>query len=311
MRFRRMPACLLLLAPLPALAWGPTGHRVVAEVAQRHLDPQAAARVGRILGARTLADVANWPDELREDPGYDKYKPLHYATVPDGETYAQSAKDPCGDVVAAIRALAAFLRTGDRAHLRAVPALDDQAEDPAGKCNLKPTPSIDEERALALLVHMVGDIHQPLHVGGTDRGGNVVQVDWMGAARVNLHAVWDEELIEHEQFSYSEYAQYLDRIFAEPPADWFASDAAEWAEESASLRPALYRFPDEPRPPPASKAAGGASLAELRPQLSTAGPVLVSWGYIGAQRATLRRQLAKGGLRLARLLNATFAATAP
>ena len=95
----------VMLAP-SAHAWGPTGHRVVAEIAQRHLTPVAQARVSRILGSRSLADVANWPDELRSDPRFDKYKPLHYATVPDGvASYRDAVKDPCGDVVVAIDAL--------------------------------------------------------------------------------------------------------------------------------------------------------------------------------------------------------------
>ena len=74
------------------LAWGPTGHRVVAEVAQRHLSPAARERVTRLLAGRSLADVVNWPDELRSDPRFDKYKPLHFATVPNGVTSAQVAR---------------------------------------------------------------------------------------------------------------------------------------------------------------------------------------------------------------------------
>jgi hypothetical protein len=78
----KLVATLLLpTMPLSANAWGPTGHRVVAEIAQRHLTPAAQARVSTLLDGRTLADVANWPDDLRSDPRFDKYKLLHYATV--------------------------------------------------------------------------------------------------------------------------------------------------------------------------------------------------------------------------------------
>src|SRR6188474_2278001 len=97
----KVVATLLLLTLTPsAQAWGPTGHRVVAEIAQRHLTPAAQEAVSRILGGRTLADVANWPDELRSDPRFDKYKPLHFATVKNGvASYRDSEKAPCGDLV--------------------------------------------------------------------------------------------------------------------------------------------------------------------------------------------------------------------
>ena len=83
---------LLLTLPSSAFAWGPTGHRVVAEIAQRHLTPAAQAKVSKLLDGRTLADVANWPDELRSDPRFDKYRPIHFATVKDGLTSYRDAE---------------------------------------------------------------------------------------------------------------------------------------------------------------------------------------------------------------------------
>ena len=100
---------LLLTLPTSAFAWGPTGHRVVAAIAQRHLTPTAQNKVSQLLDGRTLADVVNWPDELRSDPRFDKYRPLHYATVKDGLTsYRDADKAPCGDVVVAIDAFTTF-----------------------------------------------------------------------------------------------------------------------------------------------------------------------------------------------------------
>lgn len=102
----------LMLIP-SARAWGPTGHRVVAEIAQRHLTPAAQAKVSAILGDRSLADFANWPDELRSDTRFDRYKPLHFATVPDGvPSYRDANKAPCGDLVVAIDALIAGMTAG-------------------------------------------------------------------------------------------------------------------------------------------------------------------------------------------------------
>ena len=94
---------LVLTLPTSTSAWGPTGHRVVAEIAQRHLTPAAQAKVASLLDGRTMADVANWPDDLRSDPRFDKYKPLHFATVKNGiASYRDSEKARCGDLVVAI-----------------------------------------------------------------------------------------------------------------------------------------------------------------------------------------------------------------
>ena len=153
MKNRCLLVVLLAIAFAPhSLAWGPTGHRVVAEIAQRHLLPAARDSVGRLLGGRSLADVVNWPDELRSDPRFDKYKPLHFATVPDGvNSYRDAKKDKCGDLVVAIAALSNFLRTGARDDLFAVKALTDKSDGTAkGACNPRETDPISPDTALRL-----------------------------------------------------------------------------------------------------------------------------------------------------------------
>jgi hypothetical protein len=273
-------------------AWGPTGHRVVAEIAQRHLTPAAQAKVSRILGGRSLADVANWPDELRSDPRFDKYKPLHFATVPDGvASYRDAKKAPCGDIVAAIDALAAFLRTGSREALYSVKALSDKSDSTGnGACDPQETDPISSDTALRFLVHLMGDLHQPLHVGGTDLGGNRVSVDWMDRWKTNLHSVWDDEMVDFERFDYKEYARFLDRASEADAARWLTGDTISYADEAIAMRSKLYLFPDDPGTP----AAGTPPVHKI------------SYKYIGAQRDRMREQLLKGGLRLAALLNAIF-----
>ena len=281
-------AALLLANLTPtAQAWGPTGHRVVAEIAQRHLTPAARIKVSKLLGGRTLADVANWPDELRSDPRFDKYKPLHYATVPDGvASYRDAQKDPCGDVVLAIDALAAFLRTGQRTDLFSVKALTDKSDGTGkGACNPQETDPITPDTALRFLVHFVGDIHQPLHVGGTDLGGNRVEIDWMGRWKTNLHSTWDDEMVDYERFDYTEYARFLDRASQADVARWQNGDTISWADEAVAMRPQLYIFPDDSGTPSVHK---------------------ISYKYTGAQRDRMRQQLLKGGIRLAGVLNKIF-----
>ena len=160
---QRWPLIVLLamtFAPR-TFAWGPTGHRVVAEIAQRHLTPAARERVARQLGGYSLADVANWPDELRAEKRFDKYKRLHFATVPDGiKSYRDSKRDVCGDLVSAIVALSSYLRTGAREELFAVKALADKSDGKAaGACNPEETDPISPDTALRLFVHFMGDLH--------------------------------------------------------------------------------------------------------------------------------------------------------
>ena len=277
---------LLTLAP-SAYAWGPTGHRVVAEIAQRHLTPAAQAKVSRLLDGRTLADVANWPDDLRSDPRFDKYKLLHFATVKEGlGSYRDAEKARCGDLVVAIDAFTAFLRTGSRETLYAVKALSDKTDGTGhGACNPQETEPISPATALSFLVHLMGDLHQPLHVGGTDQGGNLVSVNWMDRWSTNLHSVWDEEMVDFERLSYTEYARFLDHASEADTKRWQTGNTISYADEAVAMRPKLYVFPDD---------SGETAVHKI------------SYKYIGAQRDRMREQLLKGGVRLANVLNAIF-----
>jgi len=284
-----MLATLVLLSLAPsANAWGPTGHRVIAEIAQRHLTPAARRKVFRLLGGRTLADVANWPDELRSDPRFDKYKVLHFATVPNGvASYRNSEKAPCGDLVVAIDAFTAFLRTGKRSALYSVKALTDKSDGSGkGACNPQETEAITPDTALRFLVHLMGDLHQPLHVGGTDLGGNKVDVEWMDRWKTNLHSTWDDEMVDYERLDYIQYARFLDRASKADAARWVTGNTISYADEAVAMRAQLYVFPDDPSTP-----------ADVH---------RISYNYIGAQRDRMRQQLLKGGLRLAKVLNQIF-----
>ena len=284
----KVVATLLLLNLTPsAYAWGPTGHRVVAEIAQRHLTPAAQAKVSSILDGRTLAEVANWPDDLRSDPRFDKYKPLHFATVKDGLTsYRDSEKARCGDLVVAIDAFAAFLRTGSRESLYAVKALSDKTDGTGqSACNPQETDPISQAAALSFLVHLMGDLHQPLHVGGLDLGGNKVSVSWMNRWKSNLHSVWDDEMVDFERLDYKEFARFLDRASEADAKRWVTGDTISFADEAVAMRSKLYVFPDDVGKP------------EVH---------LISYKYTGAHRERMREQLLKGGLRLAHVLNSIF-----
>ncbi|MEZ5953453.1 MAG: S1/P1 nuclease [Hyphomonas sp.] len=248
---------LACAAASPAFAWGKTGHRVVAEIADRYLTDEAAAAVKDILGPEGMAEAADWPDFMRSDPSdfwRSEANPWHYVTVPEGQHYHEVGAPPEGD---AMTALAKF---------RAI------AADPAASLE-------DRQLALRFIIHIVGDLHQPLHAGnGKDRGGNFFTCYFFDKL-TNLHAVWDEDLINYEELSYTEWTDWLtSKITTEDLLVWSVAQPEQWIDESAALRDTIY--PDHQ---------------------------ILKWEYIYATRAPLRQQLSKGGVRLAAYLNDMFA----
>ena len=262
MKRAAMVLVLLLIAPASVLAWGPNGHRIVGRIAANHLTAEAAVAVASLIGPEGLDQAATWADEIRSDPSWQpplkNPSPWHYISIDDGETLETTARDPGGDVLEAIGRFSAVLRNA-------------QATRPA------------KQEALRFLVHFVGDVHQPLHVGRrADRGGNDVEVTLFGD-KTNLHSVWDSGLIESEKLSFSEFAASIDRPTREELRTWQAAAPADWVRESKAARDRIYKIGD---------------------------------GKLGYQYAfdhlpLIKRRLLQGGVRLAGLLNAIFARPGP
>lgn len=260
MRFSLLFA-LPLLAASPAYAWGPVGHRITGAIADQNLSGAARAQVRLLLGTEDLAEAATWPDDMKSDPAEFWRKtasPWHYVTVREGDHYSPSDAPKEGDAITALSRFTATLR-------------DSHA------------PVEDRRTALRFIVHILGDLHQPLHAGGgNDRGGNDVKVTFFGA-ETNLHSVWDSGLIEQRALSYSEYANWLSRgITPQQVIDWSASGPVTWVRESIALRKTIY--PADPN---------------------------LSWDYAYQHRAELDDRLRRGGVRIAAYLNAIFDSVTP
>lgn len=231
--------CALLLAG-NASAWGVLGHRLVARLAERQLSPDAEAEVRRLLataGHASLADVANWADDVRKnDPDLGRRSaPWHFVNLGDhGCSYVARRDCPDGDCV--------------------VEAIDTQARILADRTRS------DRERlqALKFVVHFVGDVHQPFHAGHTrDRGGNRVQVNHRGRG-TNLHSLWDRDLLASRGLGETGYYWKLRGLRADPAPATVAASAAAWAEESCRIlqQPGVY---------PASARIDDAYIARHRP----------------------------------------------
>jgi hypothetical protein len=241
---------------IPSFGWGMIGHKVVGEVATKYLRKDAlfAKELKLILGNEDLSDLANWPDFIKSDPSWIQASPWHYVSIPDNQTYVTATHAPSGDVVEAINRVYNDFKN-------------------------KKIPREKRKEALAFLVHFVGDIQQPLHVGREeDRGGNNIQVTWLGK-KSNLHSVWDEQLIEMEKLSYTEYATFLIRKHGDSKSRYEQKDVLVWTQESQDLRPLVYNYTD------------------ILEKSSFA------YDYRFRVRDAMNLQLYKGGVRLAYLIN--------
>jgi hypothetical protein len=251
-----LAAAALLVAPVPALAWGQTGHRVTGAIADRYLSADARKAITGILGRETLAEASTWADFMRADQSEFWQRlasPWHYVTVPNG-IYSEANAPAEGDAFTALQRFSATLRN--------------------------PSASLqDKQLALRFIVHIVGDLHQPLHAGnGKDKGGNDVKVQF-GGDETNLHSVWDSGLIDRQQLSYSEMANWLLADITPAQAkEWNTADPKVWIAESAKLRDTIY---------PEGNQVGGR--------------------YAFQHKADIDRRLSMGGVRIAAYLNDLFA----
>lgn len=220
-------ACLsLALAAPAALAWGPLGHRVVAELAWRQLTPKARAEVQRLLavrGAHALADVASWPDEIRHEPQYKalwkRTRTWHYINFGNRDCDYQPPRD-CRNGACVVEGIRHYeARLAD-----------------SGLSNA------ERLQALIFVVHFIGDVHQPLHAGYRhDAGGNGYQVQFEGKGS-NLHRVWDSGMLSTRHLRWKKYADFLERQGTmDARGDATAGDApVQWAEESCRITRGIY-----------------------------------------------------------------------
>ena len=230
---------LLALYFLPRLvfAWGANGHRIVAQICYDNLNEEARQRVDAALGDNYLAQISTWPDYVRAESGWDFASPWHYMTVqPDQDVPAvarETGGDPAvNDVREAIAFMSEVLRGNEEARRRLTAMMEENGAEPLAG-------SLDAT-ALAFLIHFIGDVHQPMHVGkNRDLGGNKIEVLYFGD-RYNLHSVWDTRIIEQERLSYTEFAAFV-AIHTRDRREAWSNDAPEtWMEESIVLRERIY-----------------------------------------------------------------------
>jgi len=284
---RILVALFLLLAQVPAaVAWGPEGHRVIGDIASRYLVPSAKAEVLELLrydrladgqpsGRLSLGEVANWADEIKDYEWGKRRSSWHYDDIPICDGARQSA----------------YCRNGRCASVQLERQIEILRNQGAKRRQ--------RNEALKWVVHLVGDIHQPLHASNrADRGGNRVQVSFFGErdnppyGSINLHAIWDVHMVRRLLAE-----RGGERAFVSVPVsdrerrDWEKGTIADWIAESHRIA-SDFVYPMLP----------GATSCPRKIH----GVVEIGQTYYANAAPLIEIQLRRAGIRLARLLNETL-----
>jgi hypothetical protein len=263
MKIARIICGLLLIANHEqAFAWGQNGHRIVGQIAEMHLTKTTRKAVVPLLAGDSLAEVGTWADEMRSAPGAFWQKESsrwHYINIDDHGAFdphhyhTPHSREDVKDIYGGI--------------LRCIAQLKD-----------KQTSLEERQFYLRFLVHLVGDIHQPMHAGqAEDRGGNSIALKFFGE-QTNLHSLWDTELIESQNLSFSEFAAFIDTQDQQQLNRFLNSSPADWLNESRALSETIYRSTD----------------TEL------------GYAYIYQNLPIAQQRLQQAGIRLAGLLNSIY-----
>jgi hypothetical protein len=251
---------LLSYLPFTAGAWGVLGHRIVGEIADLHINAKTRKAVKQILGNETIAMSANWADFIKSDTAYNYISTWHYINLP-----ANLSKTEVFN----------FLNT------QTEPNIYNKTIEMIGLLKNSKSTLAQKKMALRLLIHFVGDLHQPMHTARKeDLGGNKVLLTWFGE-RSNLHRVWDESLISFQQLSYTEYTKIINHAKPQQLLNWKKASLKDCVFESYQVCNKIY-------------ATGIKNDDKL------------SYRYNFDWVDTLNEQLLKGGVRLAKILDGIY-----
>lgn len=284
--------CLLLMLPISAHAWGDEGHEIVALIAWNYLDPSVRAKVSGLLADdtsrltrdRDIASEATWADRYRDSDRdgdrsrYEATREWHFADIELGDREVDAAcfahpALPAGTYASAGPARACII---------------DKIEQFRRELPNANLPSAERLLALQFLLHLIGDLHQPLHLGDAhDRGGNDKRVEAAGYRAGSLHHYWDTVFVERlGENSSAVAAGLLAEVTPAQRRDWRGGTPSGWALESFEV-------------------AKTVAYGEL-PEPDSLGRYRLSDAYVRDATAAVRLQLERAGVRLAQVLNAAL-----
>ncbi len=255
--FKKIASLLLVIVffatPFRSFAWGKKGHQIVAQIASHFLADSTRKKVQDYLGRTSFEDAANWMDESRSNDFYGYMRTWHYFDMEKGETYKPVAER---NILTVLHAAITDLRRKDGLKKSAV------------------------KTDLLYIFHLVGDLHQPLHVGySSDKGGNDIQVSYIFKSySTNLHSVWDTEMIESEKITADTCLALFPSITPQELVKIKTINELAWYKESRQLLDTAYNFTDGFLPK----------------------------NYVMNNKSIVERQLLLGGIRLAAILEELF-----
>jgi hypothetical protein len=333
-------SAIIFLGPAATtFAWGDDGHQTVGKIASLRIKPRTAQRIAQILKpGETLANVASWADTVKDrmgktDPDADTNAFLQ--DVPHNEKNREWHYDDLPLGCKNYQTCTGFTPDNDIVHMLnvAIRTLQGQPD---------PNHPLSQRNALKLVVHFLGDIHQPLHVGcgfidrdangnffivtdpvaikqktlPSDRGGNQLIID---NERRNLHSFWDFDLVTSLMLTTDKQTSDTLGTFlretVRPDSSWNPRGpvdtwAAQWATDSlGQSREQSYSSVKVTgqRTIIVQTRDGKPVLRDGKPVTDVVYDITRAANYETLNREVVRRQLAKGGYRLARLLDAIFA----
>ena len=242
-----------LFTSLSAWAWSQKGHDVTAYIAEKHLTPAARAAVDSILEGKSMVYWANWLDNASHGMDYAYTKTWHYKNIDAGVPYEQAPLNSKGDVVTAINAQIDVLADSTSSFR-------------------------DKNLALKILVHCMGDLHQPMHMGHlSDLGGNKTKLKFFNRD-TNLHSIWDSSLVEYaHKWGYTEWQEQIDRATPQQEEIIVAGSVDDWARETHAIATDVYKY--------------------FQPGTKVMYDPIARWAPV------IELQLLRAGLRLANILN--------
>lgn len=241
---------LILILPLNSFAWGSKGHAIVAEIAFAYLDADTKKVVLQYLDGMTIQEASTWMDNIKDDHSYDYMKPHHYVNFDKGE---KVVNNPGANIISVLSMTINQLKSNKNLSKEEI------------------------KQKICVIFHLIGDLHQPLHVGyGDDKGGNQMQISFNGSG-TNLHSFFDSGIIKYKNITAQDCLND-NRITNSQLIDIQTIDVLTWATQSRSYLDGIYNFEGHK----------------------------VSEEYIDSNALIIKSQLFKAGLRLASVLKEIF-----
>jgi hypothetical protein len=252
------PIAAILFA-FSLISWGVVGHRTIAKIAENHLTPKAKATVKDLLGTEEMPLTSTFSDEIRYDNAFKHTSSWHYINLPLGLSYNEF--------------LIALKSDTTQNVYNVLLKMEKEVKNPY---NTKEQKTF----ALKMIIHLVGDLHQPMHVSREeDQGGNKIKLKFQGKD-TNLHSLWDSGLIEYNGKTFTEMATAYDNISDPKIKEWQSDDVKKWLYESYQISTQLY------------------AEVENNPNLD--------YTYYPKHSEIYKERIQKAGIRLAGLLNTLF-----